>query len=584
MANILVQVAGIRFALTRHGEELSKRDSAHLSTALKLFILVMLELEYYQPISPKRIIREFSSFEELDKLVRCQDHLLRVIRSLEAFDPLVVEEAHLGFILPTLRAWERRHRVKYFRTINTIAQFLKNVLLKDIPDEEDLLKFRSFQSTPKQLDVALAEAVSSVLPSFHLEENLHWRFGPGASYEVSRFKGQEPKLRLIETEPCNWRTYRLLALMGYKHRTRPTFSDCNSRAIAVPKSIKTKRIITVEPTFNTMATQALRDQLLHYGYKAGLNFDVGTQAYNRMLALAGSANGSFATIDLHAASDSVTVRLVRLLFRDTGLLPYLEDARVSQCEVEGELTTLETYAGMGNAVTFPLECIVFSAIVEYVYRRVCPHSKRRYVVYGDDIVVEKKLYKYVCFVLTALGFEVNDEKSYSSAHPFRESCGIEALGGFNVTPCRIPRGLYFNKTNRAVPSLIALSNNLYDYGYHKAASAVRQWFRLKDRGIPYTDSLDDYGMYIWSKPDNIHLQSRFNQDLQRSEIRCRDFTVRTASGSDEYRYLMWLMTRSGPGDKIPVYGGRNCLPEIPTRVKIGSPIDRPRWRWKASSA
>lgn len=551
----------------------------HLHYALKLFTLVMFDLEYYQPVSTKRIVRAVQSFDELDKLVRLQDHLLRVIRSLEPVTPEVVEEAHLDFILPTLRAWEKRHRVKYFRTLNTIAQFLKNVLLKDISDDDDLQAFRSFQSAPKQLDVELAEAVSNVLPKFQLEENLHWRFGPGASYEVSRFKGQEPKLRLIESEPCNWRTYRLLALMGYRHRTRPTFSSCSSRAIAVPKSIKTKRIITVEPTFNTMATQALRDQLLHYGRKAGFNFDVEHQEYNRMLALAGSANGSFATIDLHAASDSVTIDLVRILFARTGLLPYLEDARVSTCIVQGEPTALATYAGMGNAVTFPLECIVFSAVVEYVYRSFAPHRRKRYVVYGDDIVVERYLYNEVIEVLTRLGFSVNMEKSYNTAHPFRESCGIEALGGFVVTPCRIPRGLYFDKTNRAVPSLIALSNNLYDYGYHKAASAVRRWFRLKDRGIPYTDSDEDYGLLIWSKPENSHVRSRYNHDLMRHEIRVRDFTVRMSAGCDDYRYLSWLMSRSGPGDKIPVKEGRDCLPEIPTRIKIGSPIDRPRWRW-----
>lgn len=579
LAKSIREVEELRFALKRHGEELSERDKVHMNYALRLFVLVMLDLEYYQPISPRKIIRTFSSFDEIDRLVRLQDHLLRVIRSLEPVDTQTVEEAHLGFILPTLRAWEHKHRIKYFRTINTIAQFLKNVLLKDISDEDNLSEFYSFQSTPKQLDVGLAEAVSSVLPQFQMEENLHWKFGPGASYEVSRFKGQEPKIRLISEKPCSWRTYRLLALMGYRHWTYPEFGDCCSRAIAVPKSIKTKRIITVEPTFNTMATQALRDQLLMYGRKAGLNFDVHSQTTNRMLALAGSATGAFATIDLHAASDSVTIQLVRLLFRDTGLLPYLEDARVNQCEVKGQKVTLQTYAGMGNAVTFPLECIVFSAIVEYVYRSIAPDKPRRYVVYGDDIVVERALYTTVCSYLQRLGFVVNDEKSYNTAHPFRESCGIEALGGFVVTPCRIPRGLYFEKTNRAVPGLLAFSNNLYDCGFGKAASAVRQWFRLKDRRIPYTDSQEDYGMFIWSKPENSHLRSRFNRDLQRTEIQVRDFTLLKSSGSDDCRYQAWLMSRSGPGDKIPVEERKDRLPEIPTRIKIGSPIDRPRMRW-----
>lgn len=577
-------VEAVSWALEKSGKKLSKRDNFQFSTALKLFILVCSELEFYQPISPKRIIRCVSQLRDIDKLIRCQDHLLGIIRSLEPIDTLVVEDACLGFILPTLRAWERKHRIKYFRTINTVAQFLKNVLLKDIDDDQDLDAFASFQRSAKQHNRQIAVAISNTLPKFEIHDNFDsWKFGPGASYEVTRFSGMGPKIDILSCQPCNWRTYRLLSSMGYRHWTPPAFDNPSSRAISVPKSAKTKRIITVEPTFNTMATQALRSQLLEYIEKANLNVFINDQSFNRTLALAGSANGSFATIDMHAASDSVTTALVCDLFRGTGLVKYLLDARVSQCEVKDDKVVLTTYAGMGNAVTFPLECIVFASIVEYVYRRFFPDRKRRYVVYGDDIVVERLLYDKVVYHLTELGFTVNNEKSFNSAHPFRESCGIEALSGVNVTPCRIPRGLYFEKTNRAVPSLLKLSNNLYSYGYHRAASAVRQWFRLKNRGIPYVDNDEEYGMLIWSKPDNRHLKCRYNSDLQRVEIRLRDFTERRSSGNDDHRYQAWLMLHSEPGDKIPAKKDSDVLPDIPVRIRIGSPIDRPRWRWTPAS-
>lgn len=585
MAKSIRNVEALTFALVKSGKMLSKRDNSHYSYALKLFILVCTELEYYQPISSKRIIRCLSDFSDIDRLIRCQDHLLRVIRSLEPVDPLVVEEACLGFILPTLRAWEHKHRIKYFRTINTIAQFLKNVLLKDIDDDQDLESFASFQHSVKQHDRSIAVAISTQLPTFQIHPNEdEWKFGPGASYEVSRFSGKGPKVSLIETKPCNWRTYRLLSELGYKHRTPPEFSEPISRAIAVPKSAKTKRIITVEPTFNTLATQALRSQLVEYIKEAELNIFLDDQSFNRTLCLAGSSNGSFGTIDMHAASDSVTTRLICDIFRGTGLTRHLLDARVSYCDVKGEKVMLTTFAGMGNAVTFPVECIVFASIVEYVYRRYHPTLKRRYVVYGDDIVVERRLYDEVILTLEQLGFDVNKEKSYNTSHPFRESCGIEALGGHVVTPTRIPRGLYFQQTNSAVPSLLKLSNNLYSSGFSKAASAVRQWFRLKDRGIPYTDDDDSYGMLIWSKPVNSHLKSRYNIDLQEHEIRIRDFTIRMTSGPDEYRYVAWLMSRNRREDKISVERDLNGLPDIPIPIKVGSPIDRPRWCWKASAS
>jgi hypothetical protein len=367
--------------------------------------------------------------------------------------------------------------------------------------------------------------------------------------------------------------------MGYKHWTSPEFSTLISRAIAVPKSIKKRRIITVEKTFNTMATQALRTHLLKYLKKTKFNVFIDDQSFNRQLALMGSANGQMVTIDLHAASDSVTVQLVRRLFRRTGLLPYLEDARAKRCEIEGEEVTLQTYAGMGNGITFILECIIFAAVVEYVARRHRPDKLKLYAVYGDDIVVHRSLFTPVVKALEALGFEVNKDKTFGGDHPFRESCGIEALGGYNVTPVRVSRKTYFDHTNQSVNSLIAVSNNLYDYGYKKAASAIRQWFRLKERGVPYVASSDEYGMLIWDSPINNHLKTRYNHDFQRMEVRVRDFSPRITNGNDDCRYQCWLMRHWQTGDKIPDTPKNDGLPDIIERVAVGPPIPMPRWRY-----
>jgi hypothetical protein len=443
----------------------------------------------------------------------------------------------------------------------------------------DLLAFKAFQEHPIKFDRVLVDGISELLPKFEASNSHEWKFGPGASYEVSRHAGSGPKYEIISQMPCNYTTYRLLAKLGYRHWTCPVFETLKSRAIAVPKSIKKRRIITVEKTFNTMATQALRFELLAYIEQTGFNICIDDQSFNRQLALFGSANGQLATIDLSAASDSVTIQLVRRLFQRTGLNPYLEDARAKVCEIEGEEVTLQTYAGMGNAVTFVLECIVFAAVVEYVAKRNRPDKLKLYAVYGDDIVVHRSLFKPTVDALEALGFRVNKDKTFGGDHPFRESCGIEALGGHNVTPCRISRKTYFDCTNQSVSSLVTVSNNLYDYGYKKAASAIRQWFRLKDRGIPYVSSSDDYGMLIWDFPINDHLKSRYNSDLQRIEVRVRDFTPRLTNGSDDRRYQCWLMRHWLPEDKISVDERDDGLPDIVKRVAVGPPLAMPRWRW-----
>jgi hypothetical protein len=387
-------------------------------------------------------------------------------------------------------------------------------MIKDCQtSSDDLNSFKHFQEVYIDFDVKLADAVSELLPKLDIAEVKHWKFGPGASYEVSRHAGSAAKYDHIDLEPCNYTTYRLLARLGYHHRTCPTFETLVSRAIAVPKSIKKRRIITVEKTFNTMATQALREVLLDYIRKSNLNIFIDDQSINRTLALMGSANGQMATIDLHSASDSVTIQLVRRLFHRTGLMPYLEDARAKLCEVEGQKVTLQTYAGMGNAITFPLECIVFAAVVEYVAKRnhLDKHKSKLYAIVGDDIVCLASIAEDVIEVLKALGFDPNIDKTYYGSYPFRESCGIEGLSGHDVTPVRISRKTYFDCTNQSVDSLLAVSNNLYSYGYKRAASAIRQWFRLKNRGIPYTDNPDEYGMLIWDFPVNDHLKGRLTK-------------------------------------------------------------------------
>lgn len=562
------------------GKKLIGTDINQFQWAYRIFILVCTELQYYQPISPDKIIRCMSSLDDIDKLIRCQDHLLSVIRDLEPVNEKVVEEARLGFILPTVRAYLRHHRIRYFRTINTVAQFLSKLQFRNTgTDEQDLQAFADFQKAEHPFDYRLADCLGELLPEIDSFEHDHWKFGPGASYEVTRHAGSAPKFSILENQPCNYATYRLLSRLGYRHWTPPVFDERISKAIAVPKSIKRKRIITVEKTYNSFATQALREVLLEYIKKTGLNIFIDDQSFNRTLALMGSANGQLVTIDMHAASDSVTLQLVRRVFKRTGLLPYLEDARATHCIIKGEKVAMQSWAGMGNACTFPIECIIFALVVEYVAKRRRSCYSKLYAIVGDDIVVHRSLCKDVIDILVSLGFEVNYDKTYIGDHPFRESCGIEAIGGYNVTPVRLSRQVYFDYTNHSVDSLMSVSNNLYDCGYKRAASAIRRWFRLKERGLPYVDNPDEYGMLIWDNPDNAHLKTRYNRDLQRIEVRIRDFSIRMTRGSDDYRYQSWLMHRWQREDKISQDLPDNGLPDIVEQIKVGSPYAMPRWRY-----
>ena len=86
---------------------------------------------------------------------------------------------------------------------------------------------------------------------------------------------------------------------------------------------------------------------------------------------------------------------------------------------------------MGNGFTFPLESLIFFALAHSVCK-----PGETVSVYGDDIIVPTHRYEALVQLLTATGFLVNTDKSFSTG-PFRESCGHDYLSGINIRPCYI---------------------------------------------------------------------------------------------------------------------------------------------------
>lgn len=252
-----------------------------------------------------------------------------------------------------------------------------------------------------------------------------------------------------------------------------------SRLTFVPKYADISRVICVEPILN-MAFQKGISTVLKSCLKrrTGIDFSVQPKR-NSELARIGSESGSFATIDLESASDSISTNLVRELF-PRHVVRWLEFAR-SPCttipkKYGGEVVELHMISSMGNDYTFPLQTMIFSAIVLAAYKvhgikPVNPRDSkvpstgmrnslkngltldpgplideldRRYVgkerlgnwgVFGDDIICRREAYDTVVHLLTLFGFTVNELKSFNTGL-FRESCGTDWFCGQNV------RGVY----------------------------------------------------------------------------------------------------------------------------------------------
>jgi hypothetical protein len=208
------------------------------------------------------------------------------------------------------------------------------------------------------------------------------------------------------------------------------------------------------------------------------------QQPNQLLALQGSIDGSLATLDLSEASDRVSWLLVETMFSG---FPHLQDSiRASRSDRAnvGDLgiISLNRYASMGSALCFPVETMVFLAVVllgiedaeSIRFRSVREISRYigRVRVYGDDIVIPVEFATHVIAALELYGFKVNEHKSFWTGR-FRESCGKEYYLGEDVTLCRMTQPLPSSRGDvDQMVSAVSFRNHLYRRGLWKTAAVM----------------------------------------------------------------------------------------------------------------
>lgn len=343
----------------------------------------------------------------------------------------------------------------------------------------------------------------------------------------------------------------------------------------VPKNLKKRRTITMEPSSLMFYQQGffhgINERLFHGPLRNRINLE--RPDLNGDLAWEGSLNGSYATIDLSSASDSVKYWLVRALFDNTKLLHALLATRSRTVRYRSEVFRPNYFAPMGSALCFPVECLVFAAIVEsQVKSRPGIH---KYRVYGDDIVCPSWAYDQVCTRLQDLGFEVNTDKSFHSNGPgFRESCGYEWYKGEDVTPLRIPRRFTtLEPTGTAVCGLVDLANS----AYHYTLLRLRVLKALRGQGILFGDTGEGHVFSV--QPTNFHLASRWNEDLQSMQYRHRypvSDTERWRADEEDIRLYEWLRAHRDREAPVGLVAPSDSLARS-TRMKWGWHSPAPGW-------
>lgn len=367
--------------------------------------------------------------------------------------------------------------------------------------EQDVREFDALRSHRDKRDfhrlssLLFAECLTEVDLAVYQNELIP-KHGPGATADALRGNGKYRQVtwpaRLEEILPSgefllpNWSFLDQFQAMDILEPGQET----PVRVIPVPKTLKTPRIIGIEPTAMQYAQQSILPELLvALSRQPTTNSCLGfmDQQPNQRLAMEGSQYGHLATLDLSEASDRVSNQLVKLMCQNhPHLAAAVQACRSTKADVLGEEINLAKFASMGSALTFPIEAMVFLVIVAIgIERELNTHFSRqdlfqvlggRVRIYGDDIIVPVEYVRSVVSSLSDFGLVVNSRKSFWTGK-FRESCGKEYYDGEDVSIVRVRQMFPASQRDATeVISLVSLRNQFYFAGYWETC-------RMLDREI-----------------------------------------------------------------------------------------------------
>jgi hypothetical protein len=239
----------------------------------------------------------------------------------------------------------------------------------------------------------------------------------------------------------------------------------------VPKSYKAYRTIAVETVNTQSMQQAVRAGLEYALSKMPLAAPIYNQAVNGI----GASDPAYSTIDMTAASDSVSMWLLGQICchpranESARRLWFDVNRSRSFYVLNGQKHyILHMVATMGNGFCFALETAVFLAIARAatgLVARMRPDSgEYECTAYGDDLRVPNWAFAATIELLELCGFVVNHEKSFSDDEPFRESCGFDWYDGDFVSSTYWPRKVV-SRSIESAPYLAALEGRLFERGH-----------------------------------------------------------------------------------------------------------------------
>lgn len=358
------------------------------------------------------------------------------------------------------------------------------------------------------------------------EEWFQPKHGPGAvseQYVGSKFEFPSWPFRLESKFPFD--KYGLVSHQIWSDQI-PIDQSIPCKLIGVPKDYRGPRLIASEPICTQFIQQGLMNVIRENVKRSQLRYciDFRSQEPSRSLALSASSTREFSTIDLSSASDRLSCALVECVFRKSySFLEMLNAARTPWVQYpDGRVEQMKKFAAQGAAFTFPIQSITYALICMGVISHHTGESRLSELaklvrVYGDDMIVPTDYYSFICEILHVLQLKVNPSKSFSEGH-FRESCGMDAYAGKDITPASVLT-LFDKRVPDSLVSTVECSNNLYLKGFVNASRKLLETIpsQLVNK-LAFKDSESTVFGLLSSTP-NQRLKRRWNKQLHRDELR-----------------------------------------------------------------
>lgn len=400
----------------------------------------------------------------------------------------------------------------------------ENVLHGQLEYDEDLIS-------------ELRDQITTWFTGFHLSEGFKPHHGPGS---VSGYTGKlsaGDKYLIMQGDASLRYLSKYLDHSVDDYCPIPMGDELKrvSELVCVPKSMISNRTISREPVALQYFQQGVRQAVLDFIDEHPVirrHVRLNDQEASQELCALGSYFGEFATVDLSSASDSVTKTLVYRVFSGVKELQFaLCCTRSHYTKLsDGRVVHMEKFAPMGSATCFITMSLLLAACCEIALKHTrsrlkeegedCKVLSKKYLVYGDDIIVDSLAWDELKSILDRLHFKVNTSKSYyvpALCCNFREACGAEYMDGVDVAPMRIPRFFkgaagYRSDAGVAMASYVQFANNAYRKGMMCLRQAIldEMWKTWPESRYLLFDT--DGSVGIQTSPEyctNFHLKTRY---------------------------------------------------------------------------